>query len=120
LYAVLQGQDAEHLTRRYVDLVRSGGAESQLVYHKRLRRPLNAYRKNIPPHVRAARQLGKPVSEVRYYITVAGPQPVERRTASLDYDHYVERQIKPVADAVLPFVGLDFDRIVGGQRDLFS
>ena len=120
LYAVLQGQDAEHLTRRYVDLVRSGGAESQLVYHKRLRRPLNAYRKTIPPHVRAARQLGKPVSEVRYYITVAGPQPVERRTASLDYDHYVERQIKPVADAVLPFVGLDFDRIVGGQRDLFS
>lgn len=119
LDAVLRGRDVESLIRRYVGLVRSGEAETRLVYRKRLRRPLNAYRKNIPPHVKAARLLGKPASEVSYYVTLAGPQPVEGRTAPLDYDHYIERQIKPVADAILPFVGLDFDRIVGGQGDLF-
>lgn len=98
----------------------SGEADAQLVYRKRLRRPLSAYRKNIPPHVRAARQLDKPGSDIRYYMTVSGPQPVEKRDAPLDYDHYIDRQIKPVADSILPFIGLSFDRIVGGQSDLFG
>lgn len=120
LCAVLQERDVHSLIRDCVERVRSGDAHSQLIYRKRLRRPLSAYRKNIPPHVRAARQLGHPVSEVRYYMTVAGPQPVEMHSAPLDYDHYIERQIKPVADAILPFIGLDFDGVVGGQGDLFD
>ena len=39
-------------------------------------------------------------------------------TAPPDYDHYVEHQIKPVADAVLHFLGTDFDRIAGTRRQL--
>lgn len=120
LYAVFQEHDVEALVRRYVERVRSGDARSRLVYRKRLRQPLSAYRKNVPPHVKAARQMDNPGSEVRYYMTVAGPQPVEKQTAALDYDHYVERQIKPVADSVLPFIGLDFDHIVAGQGDFFQ
>lgn len=120
LYAVFRESDVESLVHRYVELVRSGEARSRLVYRKRLRRPISAYRKNIPPHVKAARQLDKPAAEVRYYMTVAGPQPVEKHTAPLDYNHYIERQIKPVADAVLPFIGLDFDALVGGQGDFFQ
>lgn len=53
-------------------------------------------------------------------MTTAGPQPVEKLSAPLDFDHYVDRQIKPVADSVLPFIGLDFDAIIGGQRDFFQ
>lgn len=120
LYAVFRGADVESVIHRYVELVRSGEARPRLVYRKRLRQPISAYRKNIPPHVKAARQLDRPASEVRYYMTVAGPQPVEKHTAPLDYDHYIERQIKPVADAVLPFVGRDFDSLVGGQGDFFK
>lgn len=120
LYAVFRGQDVESVVRRYVALVRSGDARSQLVYRKRLRQPISAYRRNIPPHVKAARQLDRPGSEVRYYMTTAGPQPVEKHTAPLDYNHYVERQLKPVADAVLPFVSMDFDAVAGGQGDFFQ
>ncbi|MGA8261626.1 MAG: DNA polymerase II [Arenicellales bacterium] len=119
LYAVMQGEDPEAVIHRYVGLVRSEKGRSQLVYRKRLRRPLGAYSRNVPPHVRAARQLDKPASEVRYCMTLAGPQPVEKLSSPLDYEHYIERQIKPVADAVLPFVGLDFDRMLGGQGELF-
>lgn len=120
LYAVFQGGDVESLVRRYVALVRAGDAPARLVYRKRLRQPISAYRKNIPPHVRAARQLDNPGPEVRYYMTTAGPQPVEKHTAPIDHEHYIERQIKPVADSVLPLIGLDFDTIAGGQGDLFQ
>ena len=120
LCAVFQGRNAEPLIHEYVARVRSEDYVEQLAYRKRLRQPLNAYRKNIPPHVKAARLLDKPGSEIRYYITTAGPQPAGQLTAPLDYDHYIERQIKPVADSILPFVGLDFDEVVGGQRDLFG
>ncbi|MDZ7841577.1 MAG: DNA polymerase II [Gammaproteobacteria bacterium] len=65
LQAVFREQDVEPLIRRYVDLVRSADGRSRLVYRKRLRRPVDAYRKNIPPHVRAARQLDSPGTEVR-------------------------------------------------------
>ncbi|VEC93913.1 DNA polymerase II [Salmonella enterica subsp. enterica] len=33
----------------------AGELDAQLVYRKRLRRPLHEYQRNIPPHVRAAR-----------------------------------------------------------------
>lgn len=120
LWAVFREQDVEPLIRRYVDLVRSGDGRPRLVYRKRLRQPVDSYRRNIPPHVKAARQQDRPGSEVRYYMTTAGPQPVEKQTAPLDFDHYLDRQIRPVADSILPFIGLDFDAIVGGQRDFFQ
>lgn len=120
LRAVFLEEDAESLVRRQVSRIHAGEADAELVYRKRLRRPLDAYRKNVPPHVKAARQLDKPGSDVRYCVTVAGPQPLEKLTAPLDYNHYIDRQIKPVADAILPWVGLDFDRITGGQGDLFQ
>lgn len=39
--------------------------------------------------------------------------------APIDYDHYVTRQLQPVADAILPFVDDDFSTLVGGQMGLF-
>lgn len=120
LDAVFREQDVAPLIRRYTGLVRSGEARPRLVYRKRLRQPISAYRRNIPPHVKAARQLDEPGTEIRYYMTTAGPQPVEKHTAPLDYEHYIERQIKPVADAILPFIGLDFDALIGGQGDFFQ
>ncbi|WP_413699144.1 hypothetical protein ACLKMH_16635 [Psychromonas sp. KJ10-10] len=44
------------MTQFIIDTVKqlkAGQFDEQLVYHKRLRRPLNAYVKNIPPQVRA-------------------------------------------------------------------
>jgi DNA polymerase-2 len=52
-------------------------------------------------------------------ITLAGPEPLEVRRAAIDYDHYVTRQLQPVADAILPFVDDDFSTLIGGQLGLF-
>jgi len=103
-----------------VERVRSGNADDKLVYKKRLRKKLDEYTVNIPPHVQAAKQLDNPGHLIRYYITTAGPQPMEKRTAPLDYEHYVESQLKPIADSILEMQGMSFDRIISGQQDLFS
>lgn len=117
--------------RDYVRSTLAGELDDLLVYRKRLRRRLDDYERNVPPHVRAARladeyndSQGRPRQYqnggwISYLITVAGPEPLENRRAAIDYDHYVTRQLQPVADAILPFVQGDFSRLVDGQLDLF-
>jgi DNA polymerase-2 len=52
-------------------------------------------------------------------MTVAGPEPLETQRSALDYDHYLTRQLQPVADAILPFLNDDFAGLMTGQQDLF-
>ena len=57
-----------------------------------------------------------------YVITTAGPEPVGNVQHPLDREHYVVKQIKPVAEPVLETLGLDFERVIGDSRqiDLYS
>jgi DNA polymerase-2 len=55
---------------------------------------------------------------VAYTMTRNGPEPLGGETAPPDYAHYVEHQLKPVADAILRFLGSDFDCVTGAQRQL--
>ncbi|CAN7507732.1 DNA polymerase II [Aquipseudomonas alcaligenes] len=117
--------------RDYVRRTLAGELDELLIYRKRLRRRLDDYERNVPPHVRAARladdynqSQGRPRQYqnggwISYLITVAGPEPLENRRAPIDYDHYVTRQLQPVADAILPFVQGDFSKLIDGQLDLF-
>jgi DNA polymerase-2 len=44
---------------------------------------------------------------------------VEVQRAAIDYDHYLTRQLQPVADAILPFLRDDFSSLMSGQKELF-
>ena len=55
---------------------------------------------------------------MRYVVTRAGPEPAAGRKSPIDYDHYVEKQLRVVAQPVLAELGLDFDRAVGRDRQL--
>lgn len=128
---VFHDQDPSDLIKRTVDETLAGERDQQLVYKKQLRRKLSAYVKNVPPHVRAARladernrEQGKSLKYqnkgwISYIITTNGPEPVEHKVSPIDYDHYIDKQLKPVADAVLPFVNLDFDTLISAQAQLF-
>ncbi len=128
---VFHRQPHQDYIRDYVRRTLSGEFDELLIYRKRLRRRLDDYERNVPPHVRAARladdyndRLGRPRQYQRggwisYVISVNGPEPLEVRQAPIDYDHYVTRQLQPVADAILPFVNDDFSTLVGGQMGLF-
>lgn len=97
-----------------------GEYDDKLIYRKRMRKSIDEYTVNVPPHVQAAKLLDAPVRLVKYYITKNGPQPVEKLSAALDYQHYVDCQLRPVADSILWWSGKDFDRLVSGQQDLFG
>jgi DNA polymerase-2 len=116
----------EDYVRELVAGLLAGRHDEQLVYRKRLRRRLNDYERNVPPHVQAARLCagrGLPVPTrggwVEYVITTGGAEPVAAALAPLDYQHYVDRQLEPVADGILGFVGSSFRTLVDKQIDLF-
>jgi len=128
---IFHRQPHQDYVRDYVRRTLSGEFDELLIYRKRLRRQLGDYECNVPPHVRAARladeyndRQNRPRQYqnggwISYVITVNGPEPLEVRQAPIDYDHYVTRQLQPVADAILPFVDDDFSTLVGGQMGLF-
>ncbi|UQY36393.1 DNA polymerase II [Pseudomonas fulva] len=128
---IFKGQPYQDYVRDYVQRTLAGEFEERLVYRKRLRRRLDDYQRNVPPHVRAARladahndEMGRPRQYqsggwISYVISVAGPEPLELRRAPVDYGHYLGKQLQPVADAILPFVDDDFTALIGGQLELF-
>lgn len=128
---IFRRQPYQDYVRDYVRRTLAGELDELLIYRKRLRRSLDDYQRNVPPHVRAARmaddynrQLGRPLQYqnggwISYLITVAGPQPLERLSSAIDYEHYLSRQLLPVADAILPFVGDDFAALLDRQLALF-
>ena len=118
---VFMGEPYEEYVRDTVEAMHAGRHDSALVYRKRLRQPVDHYTRNIPPHVQAARKLGKNVRWVCYVITASGPEPVEegRVPPSPDYDHYRERQLAPAADGLLHFLDTSFDGIAGRQMTFF-
>ena len=85
------------------------------MYRKRLRRPLDAYTRNVPPHVQAARRQSRPGSWVSYVVTANGPLPVEALDAKPDYEHYRDRQLAPAADGILRFLGTSFETLTTAQ-----
>ncbi len=118
---IFQDQEVEPWIRQTVADLKDGRFDGDLVYKKRLTKPAAEYVKVVPPHVKAALMLGPdPPREILYVITQRGPVPVELPHQDLDYDHYVQRQLKPIADAVLLFFDQDFSQVMGGrQMDLF-
>ena len=98
----------------------TGEFDDELVFKKRIRRPLDSYQKNVPPHIQAARKHPRrPSRQIEYLFTLNGPEPLGYLTAALDYDRYAERQLAPIADAILMFEGLNYAELVGKQMDLF-
>ncbi|WP_029822187.1 DNA polymerase II, partial [Yersinia pestis] len=128
---IFQQQPYQDYVRDYVARTLNGELDEQLVYRKRLRRRLDDYQRNVPPHARAARladefnrKLGRPLQYqngvwISYVMTTAGPEPLETRQSPIDYDHYLTRQLQPVADAILPFTQDDFTTLITGQMGLF-
>ena len=128
---IFKREPYQDFVRDYIDRTLAGDFDELLVYRKQLRRRLGDYQRNVPPHVRAARLAdefnrgqNRPLQYqnggwISYVMTVAGPEPVEAQRAAIDYEHYLTRQLQPVADAILPFLRDDFASLMTGQKELF-
>ncbi len=115
-----------------VESVYSGACDDKLTLRRRLRRKLDEYKKNVPPHVRAARKRDEirrarglhDVHDfgggwVEYVMTLGGPEPRLYRESPIDYQFYVDKQLSPVANAILFFKSSSLEEITDKQLGLF-
>ncbi len=117
LLKVFHKEPVEVFIRNYVKKIREGKSDDKLIYRKSIRKELKEYTKTTPPHVKAARLLDSLDSNIiQYYITKAGPEPLQKLQHPLDYDHYIEKQIAPIANQILSLFGKNFEEIMKGSK----
>lgn len=122
------GEDIEEWTKKFVERVKNREFSRELVYRKRLSKSASEYKKNIPPHARAAQMLqdhpefaedAENMRYVNYYMTLRGPVPVQLEPSDIDFQHYIDKQIRPLAESVLWHFDKTWDDLEGGaQLDL--
>jgi DNA polymerase-2 len=119
LERVFRDLPVEQFVRDFLADLRAGRYDADLAYRKAVRKDLDAYTKTTPPHVRAARKQNSQSGRIiAYTMTLEGPEPLGAETAAPDYAHYIEHQLRPVADAILRFLQTDFDTVIGAPRQL--
>ncbi|MEK6850669.1 MAG: DNA polymerase II [Nanoarchaeota archaeon] len=122
LTKTFHNEPIEKFIKDYIKKINEGKLDSLLVYRKSIRKNLSEYTKTTPPHVKAARLLDTLDSNViQYYITTNGPEPIQKLKHKLDYEHYIKKQIAPIANQVLSLLGKNFDDLIKGskQKTLF-
>lgn len=131
LSRIFQGEPYKAFVTDYARSTLAGAKDDLLIYRKRLRHQLDAYLVNVPPQVRAARiadehnaRVGRPQQYqkggwIQYVMTQNGPEPLETRHSRIDYEHYLTRQLQPIADAILQPMGDSFMALTTSQRGLF-
>ena len=44
--------------------------------------------------------------------------PAAERRSPIDHEHYLQKQVRPVAEPMLALLGLDFDQVIGDRTQL--
>ncbi len=123
LELLFAGADAPRVAahvRHTIDELRAGTFDEKLVYSRRLRKSVSAYTSSRPPHVQAAAMLPPQEREgvIDYLVTTEGPQPPSRRTAPIDHAHYLDRQIRPIAEPICEVLGVRIDELFDPSHQL--
>ena len=76
---VFTGVEVEEFIREFVKGLENGKYDDLLIYKKSIRKDVREYTKTTPPHIQAARKLGRTsVGKIEYIITKDGPEPIEK------------------------------------------
>ncbi|MCM8529149.1 MAG: hypothetical protein NE327_21685, partial [Lentisphaeraceae bacterium] len=102
--------------KNFVADLKSGEYDSQLVYKRKLVKAVDEYTGNLPPHVKAAKMLDKPGKFIKYVFTSRGPVPAELNPKDIDYQHYMDKQLAPVADAYFSLKNQTFENLFKAQQ----
>lgn len=128
---IFKDQPYQQYVRDYARKTMSGEFDDLLVYRKRLRQRLDDYQVNVPPQVRAARIADdynkaqrRPMRYqnggwISYVMTTSGPEPLEVIRSNIDYEHYLSKQLQPIADSILLPLHDSFSSLTTAQGALF-
>ncbi len=114
---VFAEEDVRSYVQDFVERVKEGEMDDKLVYKKGMTKAPDEYKKTTPQHVKAAKKMDEIDSHIiSYVITVDGPEPIGNVEHSIDYEHYLEKQIKPIANQILDFYDTNFDDVLMGTH----
>ena len=128
---VFTKQAVEGYIQRQVTELKRGSYDHKLVYRKRLGQDISLYQRNIPPHVRAVLdyQLNQHDFTIRrgdwvsYVISLNGPvyitETTDLNSLRYDYQHYIDKQLRPIVDAIEGQLSSTFSLLVNQQQSLF-
>ncbi|KKL64037.1 hypothetical protein LCGC14_2169130, partial [marine sediment metagenome] len=115
----------------YITRLYAGEFDNKLVYRKRLGQHLIDYQKNIPPQVQAVKKYQATHPEfviskgqvVEYVYTKSGAElyieQVPATEYQFDYNVYVEKQLKPIAEMIFNALDLTNGYLNVKQKNLF-
>ena len=108
------------LVKKTISEVLDGRRDKELVYAKNLRKPVSEYTRTMPPHVRAASMLEREEQQgtIRYCWTRNGPEPESKRKSPIDYNHYIEKQVKPIVNTISAITGMETGDLFADGRQL--
>lgn len=112
-------KDIETFILETIQNLKKGNLDGQLIYKKKITKPLNQYTKTTPPHVKAARELENFSGRtVKYIMTKDGPKHISfmNSKTEYDYEHYIEKQLKGVSDDLLNSLDINFDSIIFAKK----
>ncbi|MCH1923438.1 DNA polymerase II [Shewanella sp. C32] len=116
--------DVTAYLREQIAAIHRGDCDAELVFTRRLRRDIQDYQSQAIPHVKAAQRLvestqdprhGKRGAVIHYVITTSGAIPTAITTNPPDYDYYVDKQLRPIAEPVLNSLNVKFEDLINKQ-----
>jgi len=117
---IFNEKPVDDFVKNFIKDLKKGRYDELLVYHRALRKQASEYIKTTPPHVKAARILEQnnmlDSNIITYVMTAQGPEPVQLQKHAIDYEHYIDKQIRPIADSILIFFNKKLDDIVKGSQ----
>ncbi|MEK6952439.1 MAG: LAGLIDADG family homing endonuclease, partial [Nanoarchaeota archaeon] len=116
LNRIFHKQEVTEFIKQFVQDIKKGKYDKLLIYRKSLRKGLEGY-SVLPPHLKAAQKIKDfKGGLVEYYLTTDGPEPIQALKHKIDYEHYIKKQIKPIADSVLLFYNKTFEELLEGTK----
>jgi len=105
---VFNNADCDEYISSILTQLKNGEFDHLLIYRKRIRQHLDSYIKTTPPHIKAARLANSKSDKVIYrkgsaieYIIGTNGAQVSQYNVIPNYEHYIEKQIFPIAEAIL-------------------
>jgi len=117
---IFHNKDPANYTKKFVNDIKKGEYDELLVYKKSMRRKIEEYAVETPHKKAAEKVLAQGLklesNVISYIMTEDGPEPLGHIKHKIDYEHYIKKQIKPIADSILVFFDADFDSLIKGSR----
>jgi DNA polymerase II len=124
---LFSGEDPVNYIEQELTALKQGQRNAELTFRKRLKRNIEDYTAKSSPHVKAAalrcaatgdKSFGRKGANVEYVMTKQGARVIQSAKLDYDYDYYIDKQIKPIAEPILALLNRSFIELTSDQLPL--